>query len=105
MRRRMLPLRIESFKLGLTEAASADLLERLVAGELDSAILVEPGKPPERLDRWRLFRERYVVLCPEGHRLAALETVPVDVLAKESLILRGASDCDLDQAMMRLSAA
>jgi DNA-binding transcriptional LysR family regulator len=100
-----LRLRIESFKLGLTEAASADLLERLVAGELDSAILVEPGKPPERLDRWRLFRERYVVLCPEGHPLTALEAVPVDVLAKESLILRGAPNCDLDQAVMRLSAA
>jgi DNA-binding transcriptional LysR family regulator len=97
--------RIESFEVGLTEAASSNLLERLMAGELDSAVLVEPGKPPDRLDRWRLFRERYVVLCPEGNRLATLEAVPVDVLAKESLILRGTPDCDLDQAVMRLSAA
>jgi len=97
--------RIEGFEVGLTEAASAALLERLVAGELDSAVLVEPGKPPDRLDRWRLFRERYVVLCPEGHRLATLEAVPVDVLAKESLITRGVPDCDLDQAVTRLSAA
>ena len=97
--------RIEGFELGLVEAPSSDLLERLMAGELDSAVLVDPEKSSERLERWRLFRERYVVLCPEGHPLAALETVPVDVLAKESLILRGASDCDLDQAMMRLSAA
>jgi DNA-binding transcriptional LysR family regulator len=57
--------RIESFEVDLTEAASTDLLERLMAGELDSAILVEPRKPPERLNGWRLFRERYVVLCPE----------------------------------------
>ena len=61
--------RIPGFEFGLAEAASADLLERMMAGELDSAILVEPAKPPERLDRWRLFGERYVVLCPEGHPL------------------------------------
>jgi DNA-binding transcriptional LysR family regulator len=97
--------RIESFEVDLTGAASADLLERLMAGELDSAILVEPGKPPERLDRWRLFRERYVVLCPEGHPLAALEAITVDALAKESLVVRGAPDCDLDQALTRLAAA
>ena len=97
--------RIEGFELDLAEGASPDLLERLMAGDLDSAVLVNPEKSPDRLERWRLFCERYVVLCPEGHRLAALETVPVDVLAKESLILRGAPDSDLDQAMMRLSAA
>jgi DNA-binding transcriptional LysR family regulator len=96
---------MEGFEVGLTEAASSDLVERLLGGELDSAILVESAKPPERFDRWRLFRERYVVLCPEGHPLAALETIPVDALAKESMILRGAPDCDLDQALTRLSAA
>ena len=96
---------IEGFELGLAEAPSSDLLERLMAGELDSAVLVNPEKSSERLEHWRLFRERYVVLCPDGHRLAKLAAIPVEVLAKESLILRGASDCDLDQAMMRLSAA
>ena len=35
-----------------------------MAGELDSAVLVEPAKPPERLQRWRLFGDRYVVLIP-----------------------------------------
>ena len=30
--------RIEAFEVGLTEAASSDLLERLMAGELDSAV-------------------------------------------------------------------
>jgi LysR family transcriptional regulator, hydrogen peroxide-inducible genes activator len=97
--------RIGGFELGLVEAASPDLLERLMAGELDSAVLVDPEKSPERLERWRLFHERYVVLCPEGHRLAKLAAIPLGVLAKESLILRGAPDCDLDQALLRLSAA
>ena len=97
--------RIEGFELDLAEGASPDLLERLMAGDLDSAVLVNPEKSPDRLERWRLFCERYVVLCPEGHWLATSEAVPVDVLARESLILRGAPDCDLDQAMMWLSAA
>jgi LysR family transcriptional regulator, hydrogen peroxide-inducible genes activator len=97
--------RLESFEVGLTEAASPDLLERLMGGGLDSAVLVEPGKLPERLDRWRLFRERYVVLCPADHPLAALEEIPAAALAKESLVVRGAADCDLDQALIRLAAA
>src|SRR5262249_5709912 len=97
--------RIADFEVGLAEATSSDLPPRLMAGELDSAVLVEPDDLSERLDRWRLFRERYVVLCPEGHPLAALAAIPLDVLARQSLILRGAPDCDLDRAVMRFSAA
>src|SRR5262249_50096902 len=41
----------------------------------------------------------------EGHPLAALAAIPLDVLARQSLILRGAPDCDLDRAVMRFSAA
>jgi DNA-binding transcriptional LysR family regulator len=102
---RELQSRIAGFEVDLAEAASSDLLTRLMAGELDSAVLVDLGKPLERLERWRLFHERYVVLCPGGHRLATLEAIPVDVLAKESLILRGAPDCDLDRALTRLATA
>lgn len=94
--------RIASFELGLTEASSIELQERLLAGELDSAILVEGDKPPERLDRWRLFRERYVMLCPKAHALATLAAIPIAGLAEESLIIRGVADCDLDQALTRL---
>jgi DNA-binding transcriptional LysR family regulator len=97
--------RIESLELGLIEAPSAELQERLMAGELDSALLIEGGKPPERLDRWRLFRERYVVLCPKSHALAAQGAIPVARLAEESLIIRGMADCDLDQALTQLCAA
>ena len=97
--------RIESFELGLTEAASPDLMERMMAGELDSAIIVEPEKPPDRLDRWHLFRERCVVLCPEGHPLAAIAAVSIEALAKENFVVREAPGCDLDRTLMRLSAA
>ena len=101
-----LQFRIEGFKVGLVDGASADLLERVMAGELrHSALLVEPKKPPERLDCWRLFRERYVVLCSKGHPLAGLETIPVEALAKESLVVRGDEASDLDRALARLSAA
>jgi DNA-binding transcriptional LysR family regulator len=96
--------RVEGFELGLAEGASPDLLDRLMAGELDSAVLVDPEKSPDRLERWRLFRERYVVLCPEGHPVTALAAIPVDVLAKENFIIRGTAGCDLDQALMRLCA-
>jgi DNA-binding transcriptional LysR family regulator len=97
--------RIEGFELGLTDAPSAELEERLLGGELDSALVIEAEKQSDGLDRWRLFRESYAVLCPEGHALTALAAIPVAMLAKESLIIRGTAYCDLDFTLTRLCAA
>jgi DNA-binding transcriptional LysR family regulator len=98
---RALQERIPGFEFGLAEAGSGDLLERMMEGELDSAILVEPVKPPERLDRWRLFGDRYVVLCPEDHPLTELDEIPTAALARESLLTRERVS-DFDQALERI---
>ena len=74
-----------------------------MAGELDSAVLVEPAKPPERLQRWRLFADRYVVLIPLGHPLAEFHEIPLQALAAESLIGRKPPS-DIESALDRLSA-
>jgi len=101
---RALQERIPGFEFGLAEAGSSDLLELMMGGGLDSAILVEPAKPPERLDRWRLFGDRYVVLCPEDHPLTALDEIPTAALATESLLMREQSS-DFEQAAERLFTA
>ncbi|HSY85877.1 MAG TPA: LysR family transcriptional regulator [Verrucomicrobiae bacterium] len=101
---RALQQRLPGFAFALTESASADLLERMMAGELDSALMVEPAKPPERLQRWRLFADRYVVLCPLGHPLAELHEIPIQALSKESLLGRE-QPSDIEQALDRLCAA
>jgi LysR family hydrogen peroxide-inducible transcriptional activator len=80
--------RLPGFACTLTESASPLLLERLMAGELDSAIMVEPAKPPDRLQQWRLFADRYVVLCLSDHPLAGLQEIPIETLTAESLLGR-----------------
>jgi LysR family hydrogen peroxide-inducible transcriptional activator len=95
--------RMPGFAFSLAEATSADLQERMMAGELDSAVLVDPAKPPERLDCWRLFSDRYAVLCPEGHPLAALQEIPTQALAGQNLLARGQGS-DFEQLLERLCA-
>jgi DNA-binding transcriptional LysR family regulator len=101
---RALQERIPGFEFGLAEGSSGDLLARMMEGGLDSAILVEPAKPPERLDRWRLFCDRYVVLCPEDHPLTGFDEIPTAALATESLLTRE-QGTDFDQALERLFTA
>jgi DNA-binding transcriptional LysR family regulator len=100
-----LQARMRGFECGLAEGASADLLQLMMEGALDSAVLIDPAKPPERLDRWRLFRDGYVVLCPEHHHLAGLAEIPITALAEECLVARGEKASDFDQALVRLCAA
>jgi LysR family hydrogen peroxide-inducible transcriptional activator len=96
---RELQERIDGFELSLTEGGSDDLFERMLNGQLDAAIVVEPEKIPERLNRWPLFRDPYVVLCPEGHRLAALDEVPGSALEGEVLLARARPGCDFEAAL------
>jgi DNA-binding transcriptional LysR family regulator len=59
-------------------------------------VVAEPERVPERLHRWPLFSEPYVVICPAGHRLAAADAVPPAALAEEVLLVRDGegSDCE-----------
>lgn len=77
--------------LTMQQSESGVLAERVLAGEIEAAVLVESALP-ERLHRWPLFEERHVVLCTPGHAFAALETVPVAALAEERVLLRAAAD-------------
>ena len=47
----------------------------------------------ERMHRWLLFTERYVLVCPGNHRFRGYEQVPVSDLAQESLLLLDTPDC------------
>jgi DNA-binding transcriptional LysR family regulator len=99
---RELEARVKGFELSIAEGGSTDLSARMLDGELDAAIVVELDKMPERLNRWPLFEDRYVVLCPAEHRIAALGEIPVTELADECVLMRASRGCDFEQALDRL---
>ncbi|GAA2710131.1 LysR family transcriptional regulator [Actinoplanes palleronii] len=75
--------------LSLVEGMSPRLLERLVAGDADVAVVSSaPAGPPDsdRFELHHLLDERMLVAVPRGHRLARRRTVRLTELADESFI-------------------
>jgi DNA-binding transcriptional LysR family regulator len=97
--------RLDGLALSLAQDEPDALVEALLENGLDAALLVRPEKLHERLDRWPLGSERYVLLCPPGHPVAALDAVPVATLAGEPLLARAAAGCDFRAALLRLCGA
>jgi DNA-binding transcriptional LysR family regulator len=97
--------RLAGLALTLAQAEPDGLVEALLDNGLDAALLVRPEKLHERLDRWPLGSERYVVLCRPDHPLAALDAVPVEALADEPILALSSADCDFRAALQRLCGA
>lgn len=68
--------RIEGLELDLRHAPGPALVEGVLAGALDAALLPEVAPLPERMSRWPLYPERIVLAAPDAHPLAALPEVP-----------------------------
>lgn len=82
-------LRTEVPNLDLTvrEAKGDDLVNMLMEGHLDVAVIGLPNLP-DRLDTRPLYDERYTIAFPKGHRFEKLNTVPVTELDGEDYLLR-----------------
>jgi DNA-binding transcriptional LysR family regulator len=65
----------------------------MLDGELDLALLVEGPDLHERLHRWRMFAERYVVIGPPDHPFRESAAVSVSELAGECLLLNEDAEC------------
>jgi DNA-binding transcriptional LysR family regulator len=59
--------RSQDIELTLRQGSQTDLCKRMLGGELDLALLVEGRELHERLHRWRMFAERYVLIGPPDH--------------------------------------
>ncbi|HVM77990.1 MAG TPA: LysR family transcriptional regulator [Stellaceae bacterium] len=99
---RELEERVKAFELTLTEGGTGSLFEAMLDGEIDTAVVVEPEKLPERLNRWPLFEGRYVVLCPTMHRFSNQPEVPATALAEECVLVRAGRGCDFETLLDRL---
>jgi LysR family cys regulon transcriptional activator len=71
----------------LSPEGEGDVLDRLVRGEADFALISTSGTPPQAGLAVPLYRWRRVVLVPEGHPLAAADEAPsLAALARHPLI-------------------
>lgn len=80
-------------ELTLRSASQADLCDKILAGEIDVALFVDGPDLPERLHRWRLYAEQYIVICQNDHRFRDHATVAPPALAEECLLLYENAAC------------
>jgi DNA-binding transcriptional LysR family regulator len=78
---------IPSVDVELKEAPGSALVEHLMDGDLDIALIGLP-EYPSRLDAKSLYTEKYVVAFPQGHRFEAMREVPLKELELENYLAR-----------------
>jgi DNA-binding transcriptional LysR family regulator len=84
---------IPGLEVELIEAPAEQLLDMLLEGELNAALVGERLELPERIDHWRLFDERYVVLVAPSHPLAQYREIPIGALMQTVWLER--IDCEM----------
>ncbi len=100
-RRASSPLRI-GVDLSLSQDGQAEICAAMLAGDLDVAVLVEAETLNERLHRWPLFSERYVIAFPDDHPFGQNESVDVRQLEAECLLMVQRPDCPARRAVLAL---
>ncbi|MBB4285219.1 LysR family transcriptional regulator [Roseospira goensis] len=90
---------VPTLEVSLREGPADWVMDLMMQGELDLALLSLPAFP-ERLDARTLFTERYVIAFPAGHRFDAMTTVPLDALDGEDYLNR--SNCEFGDYMRAL---
>ena len=95
----------DDIDLTLQQASQPVLCERMLAGEIDIALLIDDPALNERLHRWPLFDERYTLICPPEHRFANQTLVSVADLAQECVLLLDDADCPIRRFIAKAFAA
>jgi DNA-binding transcriptional LysR family regulator len=80
--------RQQGIQLQLVEGVPASLSQLLESGEIDVAIMASSDSFPDRFDVTPLYRERFVLAFPNGHRLARNDNVAISELDGENYLRR-----------------
>lgn len=72
----------------LREETPEDLIELLLAGEINVALVGDISDKPDRIDDWSLFAERYVAVLAASHQLADLPAIGVEALREANILDR-----------------
>jgi len=74
--------------LSMVEGTPPKLADRLVSGDIDIAVMAQAEGFPERFELQPLYRERFVVALPAGHRLSERNAVSLVDLDGENYLER-----------------
>lgn len=77
----------------LREEMPDRLVELLLEGEINVALVGDLDDKPERIDDWALFAERYVAVLAPSHQLADLAVIGMDALREATILDR--ANCDV----------
>lgn len=86
------------FKLSLKEELSRVLVERLNNGELDVLLLALPY-PSQGATTYHLFYDNFLFACPDKHPIASKQSVQLDDLENQDLLLLEDGHCLRDHAL------
>jgi LysR family hydrogen peroxide-inducible transcriptional activator len=75
-------------EITLVEGVPARLSELLLQGDLDLAVMAQPQPFHERLEVLPLYRERFCIAFPTGHRLEQQNRVRISEVAGETYLRR-----------------
>ena len=83
----------------LREGSAEKLVELLLEGEINAAMVGDVEDMPDRIDDWSLFEERYVAVLAPTHQLANRPSIGVDDLRETVLLER--TGCDVALKIQR----
>ena len=83
----------------LREGAAEKLVELLLEGEINAAMVGDVQDMPARIDDWLPFEERYVAVLAPTHQLANRPSISIDDL-RETVLLERAG-CDVAPKIQR----
>ncbi|WP_027554399.1 LysR family transcriptional regulator [Bradyrhizobium sp. Cp5.3] len=84
----------------LREEPPSRLVELLLEGEVNLALVGDLDDKPERIDDWALFEERYVAVLAPSHELAGLPVIGMEALRQATILDR--FNCDVAPKFHRL---
>lgn len=77
----------------LREEPPSRLVELLLEGEVNVALVGDLDDTPDRIDNWALFEERYVAVLAPSHELADLPVIGIEALREATILDR--FNCDV----------
>jgi DNA-binding transcriptional LysR family regulator len=83
---------IPDLRVDLHEADANGLVTMLLDGEINAAFVGDAVELPERIDRWPLFEERYVLVLSPKHPMARQSVIPLQDLHEAVFLERVGCD-------------